>query len=94
MSGKQFDLAKTTAFAILDTLGDDDYVNLITFSDNVRSVVPCFREKMVNFVHTCYIILLFTTILIRSEQLPITSENFEPLPMLSTVKMSPILLVL
>ena len=47
MSGKQFDLAKTTAFAILDTLGDDDYVNLITFSDNVRSVVPCFREKMV-----------------------------------------------
>lgn len=47
MSGKQFALAKTTAFTILDTLGDDDYVNLITFSDVVRSVVPCFTDKMV-----------------------------------------------
>jgi hypothetical protein len=49
MSGKQFELAKTTAYAILDTLGDDDYVNLITFSDVVKSVVPCFKEKMVSF---------------------------------------------
>lgn len=47
MSGKQFALAKTTAFAILETLGDDDYVNLITFSDVVRSAVPCFSGKMV-----------------------------------------------
>jgi VWA N-terminal/von Willebrand factor type A domain len=47
MSGKQFALAKATAFAILDTLGADDYVNLITFSDDVRSVVPCFANKMV-----------------------------------------------
>lgn len=47
MSGKQFALAKTTAFAILETLGDDDYVNLITFSDVVRSAVPCFASKMV-----------------------------------------------
>lgn len=47
MSGKQFELAKATAFAILETLGDDDYVNLITFSDVVRSAVPCFSGKMV-----------------------------------------------
>lgn len=47
MSGKQFALAKTTAFAILETLGDDDFVNLITFSDVVRSAVPCFSGKMV-----------------------------------------------
>lgn len=47
MSGKQFALAKATAFALLDTLGADDYVNVITFSDVVRSVVPCFEGKMV-----------------------------------------------
>ncbi|KAL7039794.1 hypothetical protein ACKWTF_000119 [Chironomus riparius] len=47
MSGKQFNLAKSTAFAILDTLSDDDFVNLITFSDVVRSAVPCFSSKMV-----------------------------------------------
>ncbi|KAG5675047.1 hypothetical protein PVAND_004986 [Polypedilum vanderplanki] len=47
ISTKEFALAKATAFAILDTLGDDDYVNLITFSDVVRSVVPCFSNKMV-----------------------------------------------
>lgn len=47
MSGKQFALAKTTAFTILDTLGDDDFVNLVTFSDSVRSAVPCFTDKLV-----------------------------------------------
>jgi hypothetical protein len=47
LSGKQFNLAKTTAFSILETLGDDDFVNLITFSDTVRSVVPCFENKLV-----------------------------------------------
>lgn len=47
MSGKQFELAKTTAFAILDTVGDDDFVNLIVFSDVVRSAVPCFKDSMV-----------------------------------------------
>lgn len=47
LSGKQFNLAKTTAFSILDTLGDDDFVNLITFSDQVRSAVPCFENKLV-----------------------------------------------
>lgn len=49
MSGKSFELAITTVSAILDTLSDNDFVNLIAFSDKTRSVVPCFKDKMVNF---------------------------------------------
>lgn len=49
MSGKSFELAITTVYAILDTLSDNDFVNLIAFSDKTRSVVPCFKDKMVNF---------------------------------------------
>ncbi|EDV99049.1 GH13254 [Drosophila grimshawi] len=47
MSEKSFDLATSTAFNILDTLGEDDYVNLITFSDVVKTPVPCFKDRMV-----------------------------------------------
>lgn len=50
MSGKSFELAITTVTAILDTLSDNDFVNLIAFSDKTRSVVPCFKDKMVNWI--------------------------------------------
>lgn len=51
MSGKSFELAITTVSAILDTLSDNDFVNLIAFSDKTRSVVPCFKDKMVNLAN-------------------------------------------
>lgn len=47
MSGKSFELAIKTVNAILDTLSDNDFVNLIAFSDTTRSAVPCFKDKMV-----------------------------------------------
>lgn len=47
MSGKSFELALTTVNTILDMLSDNDFVNLIAFSDKTRSVVPCFKDKMV-----------------------------------------------
>lgn len=47
MSGKSFELAIATVSTILDTLSDNDFVNLIAFSDTTRSVVPCFKDKMV-----------------------------------------------
>lgn len=47
MSGKPYQLGMATVSAILDTLGDDDFVNLISFSDVPRNVVPCFKDKLV-----------------------------------------------
>lgn len=48
MSGKEYQLAVATASAILDTLGDDDFFNLVSFSDQARVIVPCFQDKMVS----------------------------------------------
>lgn len=48
MSGKEYQLAMATASAIMDTLGDDDYFNLISFSDQAKVIVPCFQDKMVS----------------------------------------------
>lgn len=47
MSEKSFDLAMETAFSILDTLGENDFVNLITFTDAIKTPVPCFKDRMV-----------------------------------------------
>ncbi len=49
MSGSSFEIAIATIEAILDTLSDNDYVNLIVFSDVTRSAVPCFKDKMVSY---------------------------------------------
>lgn len=59
MSGQSFELAITTVYAILDTLSDNDFVNLIAFSDKTRSVVPCFKDKMVR-LHSSSLIKSFT----------------------------------
>lgn len=50
MSGKEYQLAVATASAIMDTLGDDDFFNLVSFADQPRVIVPCFQDKMVS----CY----------------------------------------
>lgn len=47
ISEKSFDLATETAFSILDTLGENDFVNLITFADVIKTPVPCFKDRMV-----------------------------------------------
>ncbi|CAD7085406.1 unnamed protein product, partial [Hermetia illucens] len=47
ISETNFEISMTVAFAILDTLGENDFINLVTFADGVTSPVPCFRDKMV-----------------------------------------------
>ncbi|KAG8235606.1 hypothetical protein J437_LFUL014650 [Ladona fulva] len=47
MSGSRRDLARATASAILDTLGPDDFVNILRFADTTESIVPCFKDMLV-----------------------------------------------
>ncbi|XP_059617030.1 voltage-dependent calcium channel subunit alpha-2/delta-3 isoform X2 [Phlebotomus argentipes] len=46
-SSSNHHLASATVGAILDTLGDDDYVNVVTFTDSAKALVHCFSDKMV-----------------------------------------------
>lgn len=48
---KSFQLAVTTVSAILDTLGDDDFVNVVAYSDKPQPVVPCFKDKLVRLIY-------------------------------------------
>uniref|UniRef100_A0A3Q3DQE9 Calcium channel, voltage-dependent, alpha 2/delta subunit 2a n=1 Tax=Hippocampus comes TaxID=109280 RepID=A0A3Q3DQE9_HIPCM len=43
VSGLTLKLMKTSVIKMLDTLSDDDYVNVARFNDEADAVVPCFR---------------------------------------------------
>lgn len=47
MTGMRREIARHVVNNILDTLGNNDFVNIFTFSDDVNEVVPCFRESLV-----------------------------------------------
>ncbi|RZF45628.1 hypothetical protein LSTR_LSTR010579 [Laodelphax striatellus] len=47
MYGKHRDLARETVSAILDTLTDNDFVNVYTFSESTTELVPCFKDMLV-----------------------------------------------
>lgn len=40
-------LALLTARTILDTLGDNDFVNVFRFSDKPSEIVPCYKDMLV-----------------------------------------------
>ncbi|XP_014854601.1 PREDICTED: voltage-dependent calcium channel subunit alpha-2/delta-2 isoform X3 [Poecilia mexicana] len=43
VSGLTLKLMKTSVMEMLDTLSDDDYVNVAKFNEKAEAVVPCFR---------------------------------------------------
>ncbi|KAM3588211.1 uncharacterized protein V6R79_023997 [Siganus canaliculatus] len=47
MKGLRLTIAKHTINTILDTLGENDFVNVIAYSDYVRYVEPCFKGTLV-----------------------------------------------
>ncbi|XP_027127953.1 voltage-dependent calcium channel subunit alpha-2/delta-4 [Larimichthys crocea] len=47
MKGLRLTIAKHTINTILDTLGENDFVNVIAYSDYVRYVEPCFKGMLV-----------------------------------------------
>ncbi|KAJ0182369.1 hypothetical protein K1T71_001738 [Dendrolimus kikuchii] len=47
MTGQRRDIAKHVVTNILDTLGNNDFVNVMTFADTVEEIVPCFEESLV-----------------------------------------------
>uniref|UniRef100_A0A673FLK5 Voltage-dependent calcium channel subunit alpha-2/delta-4-like n=1 Tax=Sinocyclocheilus rhinocerous TaxID=307959 RepID=A0A673FLK5_9TELE len=47
MKGLKMTIAKHTINTILDTLGENDFVNVIAYTDYVRYVEPCFKGKLV-----------------------------------------------
>ncbi|XP_071635813.1 voltage-dependent calcium channel subunit straightjacket isoform X2 [Temnothorax longispinosus] len=47
MTGMRREIAKHVINNILDTLGNNDFVNIITFSNETKEVVPCFSNTLV-----------------------------------------------
>uniref|UniRef100_A0AAQ4P518 Calcium voltage-gated channel auxiliary subunit alpha2delta 4 n=1 Tax=Gasterosteus aculeatus aculeatus TaxID=481459 RepID=A0AAQ4P518_GASAC len=47
MKGLRLTIAKHTINTILDTLGENDFVNIVAYSDYVRYVEPCFKGTLV-----------------------------------------------
>lgn len=47
MTGIRREIARHVVNNILDTLGNNDFVNIITFSNVTKEVVPCFNDTLV-----------------------------------------------
>ncbi|XP_011260167.1 voltage-dependent calcium channel subunit alpha-2/delta-3 isoform X2 [Camponotus floridanus] len=47
MTGMRREIARHVINNILDTLGNNDFVNIITFSNVTKEVVPCFSDTLV-----------------------------------------------
>lgn len=58
MTGQRKDIARHVVYNILDTLGANDFVNIYKFDEQVKAVVPCFNNSLVQvklkhfYVHT------------------------------------------
>ncbi|KFV83842.1 Voltage-dependent calcium channel subunit alpha-2/delta-4, partial [Struthio camelus australis] len=47
MKGLRMTIAKHTIITILDTLGENDFVNIIAYNDYVHFIEPCFKGTLV-----------------------------------------------
>lgn len=47
MMGQRREIARHVINDLLDTLGNNDYVNVLEFTQNCVEVVPCFKDLLV-----------------------------------------------
>ena len=47
MTGLRKEIAKHVVLTILETLNENDYVNVYTFSEKTVELVPCFKGALV-----------------------------------------------
>lgn len=47
MTGQRRDVARHVVLNILEALGSNDFVNVLTFNETVNEVVPCFKDTLV-----------------------------------------------
>ena len=51
MMGVRKEIAKQVVLTLLDTLHENDFINIYKFSGTPEPVVPCFRDKLVQVQH-------------------------------------------
>lgn len=47
MTGVRKEIAKHVVLTLLDTLSENDFINIYKFSEVPVPVVPCFKDKLV-----------------------------------------------
>ena len=47
MTGVRKEIAKQVVLTLLDTLGENDFINIYSFSETPEPIVPCFADKLV-----------------------------------------------
>ena len=47
MTGLRQEISKHVVLNILDTLNENDFVNIFTFSETTQELVPCFNDTLV-----------------------------------------------
>ncbi|XP_065354031.1 voltage-dependent calcium channel subunit alpha-2/delta-4 isoform X3 [Cloeon dipterum] len=47
MTGMRKEIARHAVNSILDTLSNNDFVNIFTFSEETQELIPCFRDTLV-----------------------------------------------
>lgn len=52
MDNSAMELAKVVVKSLLSTLGDNDFVNVFTFSDVTKELIPCFKDLLVQVSST------------------------------------------
>uniref|UniRef100_A0A5S6QYI8 Integrase catalytic domain-containing protein n=1 Tax=Trichuris muris TaxID=70415 RepID=A0A5S6QYI8_TRIMR len=73
MLGQRYEIAKQTIEMIMETLTENDFFNILVFSDEPRFVLPCFRNRLVQAT-------IRNKKLLRAKLDNITSEGIANLP--------------